>query len=171
MSSIHQLVSPHELIKTICAQLFVAEERRLERVKEELIRSNKELFPARPHDGFTYQGKPYFPANLTRGTRVRVPLHNNLVERADAYLRDMEQVWTDRHLISQILASVLRPCETLQDVRDALPNCLVDTVEEVKKLSRMRDEAYTIQNDPRTVRQFAKILPRMEFYSTARLLY
>ena len=161
----------HEFIKRIAAALFNSEERRLEKVREQLIRSNKELYPTKPHDGFTFGGKVYDPSNLVGGRRTRVSLHPRLHDDMNDYLKDYEQIWTDRHLISQILHVILKPCETVQDIRDALPNCLVDTLPELKHLHRTREEAFTVQHDARALRQFQRTLKRMEFYATARLMY
>lgn len=161
----------HELIKRIVSALFTAEERRLEKVRADLIKSNKELYPDRPHDGFLYQGQVYDPVSLVPGKRARVSLHNSLIKDMDDYLKDLEQVWTDRHYISQMLFTMLHPCTDLQEVRDALPNCLTDTIPELKRLPRTRPEAYTIENNAMALRQYPKVLRRMEFYSTARLLY
>lgn len=165
------LGNAHEIIKKIIAALFTAEERRLGASREVLITANAEFYPGRPHDGFIYQGKPYDRANLVNGRRTRISLHFEMVSRMDAHLADEEKVWSDRHYISQMLFTVLQPCSDWQDIRDALPNCLVDTLPELRSYQRNRPEAYTIQSDTRTVRQFNKILPRIEFYATARLLY
>lgn len=165
------LSNSHEVIKKITTSLFTAEERRLGKVRESLIVANKEFYRDRPHDGFTYSGKPYDPVGLTRGARTRVPLHVDMTGRMEAYLSDLEQVWTDRHYISQILFTILQPCDSLQDIRDALPNCLVDTLDSVKRLPRVREEAYTIQNNTMTLRQYRKVLPRIHFYSATGLLY
>lgn len=165
------LSSKHEIIKQIMAKLFSAEERRLETVRDQLVKANAEYYPNRPHDGFTYQGKPYDLSNLARGPRTRVSLHLKMVDQMDAYLADHDQVWGDRYYISQILSPILGPCDSLQDVRDALPNCLMDTIEALRSYQRTRPEAYTIQADTRSFRQYQKILPRIEFYATSRLLY
>jgi len=165
------LSNAHEVIKRIAGSLFAAEERRLEKIKDQAITSNKECYPDKPHDGFAYKGMSYFPANLARGTRTRASLHPSLVDTMDEYLADIEKVWTDRHLISQMLVPLLMPCNDTQDIRDALPNCIVDTLEDLKTLPRLRDAAYTIQHDTRTMKQYLKTLPRIEFYACARLLY
>ena len=165
------LSNAHEVIKRIAGSLFAAEERRLEKIKDQAIASNKECYPDKPHDGFAYKGNSYFPAGLMRGARTRVSLHLSLNGMMDEYLTDIEKVWTDRHLISQMLVPLLMPCSSAQDIRDALPNCIVDTLEDLKTLPRLRDAAYTIEQDTRTMKQYLKVLPRIEFYACARLLY
>lgn len=164
-------MSSHEIIKRITTSLFEPEQRRLTAAKDLLVKRNAEFYRDKPHDGFTYQGKPYDYEHLGRGTRTRVSLHFELIDQMDEFLKDQEQVWGDRYYISQILHNILAPCQDLQDIRDALPNCLVDTLEELRSYNRTRPEAYTIQADKRAVRQYQKVLPRIEFYATARLLY
>lgn len=161
----------HEIIKRIMSNLFSAEERRLKEVLNGLVELNKSRYPDRPHDGFTFQGKPYDPSNLIAGRRVRVPLHVSLAPRMEQFLADHEQVWSDRHYISQLLFILLVPCTNLQDIRDALPNCISDTLPELKTYQRSRPEAYTIRDNIRSFRQYTKVVPRIEFYSTARLMY
>lgn len=165
------LVNSHEWIKKIAEGLFKAEERRLETIRDQLVASNKELYPNQPHDGFTYQGKVYDTSNLVRGVRTRVSLHLSLVYQMDKYLKDVEQIWGDRYYISQILFLMLQPCNSLQEIRDVLPNCLVDTLPELQGFQRTREEAFTITSNIRYERQYRKALARMEFYATARLLY
>jgi hypothetical protein len=165
------LANTHEVIKRIMSGLFSAEERRLASAKERILISNKEFYRDKPHDGFMYLGMPYDIQGLPRGPRVRVSLHRKLHDEMDTLLKDQQQVEMDHKIIGQLLGSLLLPCSSLQDIRDALPNCVVDTLDELKALSRTRPVAFTIQDNERLTRQFEKILPRIEFYSTTRLLY
>lgn len=165
------IANSHEVIKRIASSLFSAEERRLELIKERLIVANKELHPGRPHDGFTYEGKTYDPVGLPLGRRTRVSLHVRLVGEMVEYLKDLEVVWGDRYYISQMLFLLLSPCSSLQDIRDALPNAIVDTLDDLKHLPRTRPDGYTIENSTRTIRQYRKAVTRMEFYATMRLMY
>lgn len=165
------LANAHEVIRNVAIALFSAEERRLATAKEQFIKSNKECYPNKPHDGFTYKGEVFFPTGLMKGARTKVPLHFSLTDQVDDYLADMEKVWTDRHMISQLLVPILVPCESQQDIRDALPNCVVDTLADLKNIKRVREPAFTIVNNDRIYKQYIKALPKIEFYATTRLLY
>lgn len=166
------LDNAHDIIKRVMINLFSAEERRLEAGVQTLIAANAEFFPQKPHDGFTYNGKPYDLAGLPKGgKRTRVSLHQNMVEQMEAHLQDHEKVWTERYFISQMLFQLLKGCNDLQDIRDALPNCITDTLEELKGLTRRKIPAYTLKPDPRLYRQYEKLLPRIEFYATMKMFY
>ena len=160
----------HHVIKRIMAEVFSAEERRLSRIRDQLLQANKELHP-KPHDGFRYRGETFLPEFLVKGTRTWAPLHSSLIDDADDYLRDKEQVWSDRQMISQILYTLLINCNNLQDIRDALPEPLVSTLPELSHFKRTREPGFTILNSVRTKRQLDKMIGRIEFYTTARFLY
>lgn len=161
----------HEIIKQICDNLFVGEERRILDAKARLVDKNKDKYPSQPHDGFSFMGKVYDTPGLVRGPRTRVALHRDLVPELEGILVDEEQIWGDRHHISQTLFQLIHFCDTEQDVRDALPECLVGFIPSLKQLSRYREEAYTLQNRPMLRRQYEKALLRIHFYSGTRLLY
>lgn len=165
------LTISHEVIKLIASSLFEAEERRLRGVVDRIIKHNSLFFPDTPCDGMLFQGKPYDYSNLGTGSRTRVSTHHTLFLEMEEYIKDTETVWGDRHHISQILHGLIEPCSTFQDIRDTLPNCLSSIIPQIASLPRIREEAFTIRDNVRTVRQYRKALPRMEFYSTARLLY
>lgn len=165
------LGNAHDVIRRIVVTLFGAEERRLEGIIEKLIEQNRRFYPNKPHDGFLYEGKPYDPKGLARGKRTRVTLHVDLVDEMAAYLLDHEKVWTDRLFISQMLLQILHPCVDLQSIRNALPECIVDTLPELQALPRTAVPAYTIKPNNRLYKQYEKLLPRIEFYATMKLFY
>lgn len=117
-----------EIIKSIMTSLFSAEDRRLTATVDRLVVSNREFFPNKPHDGFIFQGKPYDPSNLATGKRTRVTLSQHMNEQMEDFLRDKSQVDNDRKLISQILFPLIVPCSSQQELRDVLPNCVVETL-------------------------------------------
>ena len=167
------LVNTHQVLKHIESRLFAAEFRRLEAEKDRIVQRNKELNRDHPHDGMTYKGEFFAPSNLIQGGGARKTrsLHQQLVSEMEAFLADRAQVTEDQRFIRQILGVILKPCNSDQDIRDALPNCLTDTMDSLKGLRRTRDEAYTLEGNERLQRQYQQILPRIEFYATARLLY
>jgi len=78
----------------------------------------------------------------------------------------------EKQLIKQSLSHLLIPCRSEQDIRDALPDCLSALMpRSIQALPRTNEEAWTIRNDERALRQYRKALPRIEFYSAARLIY
>lgn len=66
---------------------------------------------------------------------------------------------------------MLAPCTGWQDIRDTLPDFLVDTLAETKALSRTQKEGFTIQGDARALRKFEKLKEKLALYRAGRLMY
>ena len=164
----------HIGLKFITDRLFVAEGRRLNGYLIELNTKNKQLKDTLI-DGFIYGGKYYQPREVTLWVaafgQARTPLHRSLQGEMENYLTDKKSVDDERKLITQTLYTLLAPCRTNQQIRDALPECLLDCFEGVSNLPRSQEVGFTLRDNPRALRQFEKILPRIEIYSVARLLY
>jgi hypothetical protein len=167
-------LSTHKLITALTGQLFEAEDRRLNGVIVRLNQENKQLTGSRI-DGFLYLGQLYMPTgvNTTVADRhqAKTALHKSLIEPMERHLKDRKAVADERRIISQMLLTLLSPCRTAQDIRDTLPECLVNCVSGLVSQPRTREAAYTIQDNPRAMRQYEKLLPKMEVYSAARFLY
>jgi hypothetical protein len=167
-------VSVKATIQTLVAKLFEAEKRRLNQIIVTLNQQNKLLKEAQA-DGFMFGGQFYLPTTgslMVAGPgQAKTFLHKNLHEPMDLYLKDHKLTKDDEFYISQTLVKLLIPCRSLQDIRDALPECLVACLPELAKLSRRNEPGFTIQEDERALRQYEKILPKMQVYSAARMLY
>lgn len=161
--------SVYPMLQSILQKLFKAEYRRLAQVIIDLIKKNEEI--TGPADGFTYAGNYYAKQGLPRGKRNYKFLDYSLHSEMDRYLKASKDIVEDQRQISQILMRILAHVFSEQEVRDALPECIIDTVPEVTHLKRTMTEAYTIKNDERAWRQYQKILPRIQFYSVTRLMY
>lgn len=162
--------SPHKVIDHIIQLLFAAEDRRLTAAIDQMCRDNNEAYAPERFDGFHYQGRFYRPDGL-RGNLKRKVLHLSLHPKMDLHLKDEAAVRLDEQMIRQTLFQLLDPCRSEQDMRDALPNCLSDTLGEIGRLPRQSAEAFTILDNPRAMKQYNKVRPKLELYSAARLLY
>ena len=166
------ITNSYEIIKSVMIALFTAEERRLATRVDRLVEDNRMFFQTTPHDGFHYHGKVYDPSDLMRGgKKTRVMLSPNMVDRMEEFLRDRTQIESDRKLISQVLFPLIQPCCDQQDLRDTLPNSIVDCLPSLRALSREREVAFTLAENPRLHGQFMKILPKLDYYAAMRLLY
>jgi hypothetical protein len=162
-----------ELITEIQKYLFTAEYRRLDRWVTQLIRDNQEAYGDPSLQGFIHEGVVYKPSNLQIATTAvkRRGLHPSLTEPMEAYLADLKVLTDDKAYIQQSLFRLLDGCSTAQGIRDALPNCLADSLDCIRGLDRRGEEAFTIKDDDRAMRQYLKVLPRIELYATTRMLY
>lgn len=166
----------YPFIHTILQSLFSAEERRLKNFIFKMNERNSEAL-GENFDAFAYQGKVYRCTTLLG--RIRSPtLHESLQSDMDKYLVDAETIGNDKDAIKQLLFRLLEPSGFTghfdQDVRDAIPECIIDTINshfpEIASLPRMRPPAFNLKH-PRDFHLYEKVLPKLEFYSAARLLY
>lgn len=163
--------STFKLIKYLLSELFVAEKRRLDKTVADLIRENNELSGVQAA-GFLYYGEYYtaqgFQTTIAGG---KITLHDNLTDKIKWHLKDAKIVADDERLIGQIIFKLIDPCETLQDMRDSLPDCLASMIPALANLPRHNEQGWSLRQDVRASRQFEKLLPKIEMYSAARLLY
>jgi hypothetical protein len=167
-------MSPYNIIHSIADKLFEAEERRINAMIVKLNQQNKRLSEAKV-DGFLYNGQLYMPKQgslLVLGVnQSKVPLHISLHSEMDKLAKDDKIVRDDRSFIIQTLFILLSPCVSKQDIRDTLPECIVDCAGDLQRLSRTREPAWSIQHNPRAIKQYHKLLPKLEIYAAARLIY
>lgn len=160
--------TPFSMIKHMMEQLFAAEDRRIARNLDELHKQNQEA-TGQQLDGFMFEGKFYRHSNAAAGGGKRSTIHLSLWPKMEDVIRDTNQITEDRRNIEQVLFRLIEPCHCLQHVRDAIPECIVDiTPVEVRELHRMGGPNWQTLRD---LRQYNKILPRIEFYSATRLIY
>jgi hypothetical protein len=155
----------------IIDKLFAAETRRLQNWIDKISIQNQEVHGGDPLAGFLHQGKWYRHSSIGVGKFEKVPLALCLHGEMNSYLSDERITQNEQQLVRQGVLSIIRECHQLQELRDALPDCLADCFPELQALSRTREEAYTIEHDERAKRQFAKIRPKIELYATTRLIF
>ena len=158
------------LIQVLCNKLFEREEARIDSVLKTIWTKNIALSRVN-HDGFIYKGDYYRPKSLPNAASVKAILHSELDDTMEAFLVDQQRVKDERKTIEQVLTKLLRPCQDFTEIRNALPNCLADLLEQTQGIQRTSEEAWTLAQDERGMRQYLKVRPLMEFYSAARLLY
>lgn len=161
-----------KLIQKFLEDLFVGEKRRLNKSISDLIMANNELKGVQAA-GFIYMGE-YYTAEGFRvmgGGTKKETLHDSLTSKIDWHIKSAGRVADEERMIGQIIFKLLMPCETLQDMRDTLPDFLAEMIPALKNLPRHNQPGCSLSNDTRATRQFNKLLERMEFYAAARLMY
>lgn len=163
-----------ELISDLLTKLFEAEKRRLKAVINELNSQNKRLKNLAV-DGFLYGGQLYMPSGVSTVVagpgQCKATLAFKLNDQMETWLRDHKTIRDDHDLIKQMLFRLLKPCISERAIRDALPECLVTLDRRFSTYCRSDPPGWPFENDPRAMRQFLKLVPKMEVYSAARLLY
>lgn len=163
-------------MNAVIHQLFAAEDRRLDRITSDLNRKNCEALGKIAH-GFRHQGMRFIPLDLKQTVRQNPkqplpPLASSLVPQADELIRDIKQTADDRTQIRQLFVRLLDPCISTQDIRDALPDCVAPLMPDLDKLPRTNpDPTWTIRHDERALRQYDKLIPKIEMYAVTRMIY
>lgn len=145
------------LIETIMTKLFAYEVRRHQIAIDQIVGKNSHrgtvLFKAK-----TY--KPSFGSMSRRGS-----LDESLWPDMDNLIKDIDAVKWDEQRFWQLLVTLLTPCQTKQEVRDALPDFIVEMLGgELALLSRIDPEAWTILSNHRAMKQFTEAKERLELY-------
>ncbi|ANJ65281.1 hypothetical protein REXELLA_53 [Erwinia phage vB_EamP_Rexella] len=157
------------LIDRILNDLFKAEKRRLATAIDQLVEANEEYVQSQMR-AFMFNGDIY--THSQNGYRDRPPmLAWALTDRMVAHLRDEKAVNMDKQQIGQMLFSLFGTNPDWQHVLNHLPPCLVPLVPETNAYQRSFGVEDHIQHDERLLRQYRKILPKIEMYSVTGLLY
>lgn len=169
--TINDISNSSEIVK----HLFFAELTRLDDVLNKLIDQNDRIHGIDISAGFMYQGEYYLRSNASRAPTYgeRLMLNPELWEKMNNYLKAASRLVMEVHLVNQTVFRLVRGCMTYQDVRDALPECLVvqDQSGRYKGLGRTREAAWTLDGDKRALEQYEKILPSIEYYAAAHLIF
>lgn len=157
--------------------LFEAEDRRLKKIKDKLVEDNNKLNDT-DYLCFVFNGDYYvhssriifrsFPPSTIAPTAC---LHLSLTDRMQDYLTDKRTVEADQHQIAQILYRILRTLDSLQQYRNAVPECIVSLVPSLSSLQRTAPQLEYFNEDERLIRQYNSLLPKIEMYSVTRYIY
>lgn len=162
-------MSLQSIILHISNYLFSKDQDRLKKQMVQLVKRNHECGGS--PDGFIFDG--FYYSNLDPRLRKKGQkgsLDPSLYETVRAYKNELVRIKRDQELVNQGLSLVLLNCKTWQDVRDALPDEMAELVPELKSYSRTREEAFTILNNERAMRQYLELRPLMIIYLMARLV-
>jgi hypothetical protein len=159
-------------IESIKRQLFKAELRRHNEIIEELNERNSKIKQIQ-YIGFTHRGDFFIPKSCQH-IRIKPKLPTlafELIPEAEKFFLELDKFNLDSKQIHQILFKLLNPCMDKQDIRDALPECIVALFPKLSAIERRNEPQWSIRNNPRAIKEYQKILPKIEMYSMSRLLY
>jgi hypothetical protein len=125
--------------------------------------------------GFRHMGKTF----LSRGHNIQLkgkqsiipslafelaPVGTKIVQQTNNLDRDEKE-------IRQILFKILDNCISTQDIRDSLPEPVVQLIPELAKTTRRANVAYWMSKDKLTLNEFNRLLPKIEAYAISKLFY
>lgn len=168
------MLNSYGWIEVICNRLFSAEEGFMDKRIQELNEKNSRI-KMKPYMGFIHMGVRYVPLIYQiRGRMIKdLPsLAFQLLEEARILTSDVEKFEKDKTKIRQVLFKLLHQAKDKQEIRDALPECIIPLMPEFQNMQRkMADPTFMIKSDHRAMRDYEAILPKIEFYSVSRMIY
>jgi hypothetical protein len=161
-------------IEAIKSKLFEPEERRLKTAIDRLVERN-DSDAEHNYQGFMFSGEVYRHSRANVLYKSYPMLAWSLNEEMETWLKDQKAVNLDRDQIGQMLfklqSRVIQGGEnTMQEMRDALPECLVPLVPRLQNLPRRFNTLFFLQGE-RDLKQYNKLLPKIEMYAMSRLIY
>lgn len=148
-----------EIINIIVLAILRHETKRHQECIDYFVRAN-----SLGSGSFIHRAQTFRPSWALGATGVpRTELTAALWPEMDLFLLDKDSVDKDAKNFWQVLFSLINPCASVQDVRDALPEFVAELFPELIKLPRQQPEQFTI-TDARVQRQFAKQREKMELH-------
>lgn len=162
-------------IDEIKRRLFEPEARRLQAGINRLVEQNEEITKD-TKKGFMFSGQVYRHSAPNVIYKSYSSLAWELTDEMNKWLKDSKQVDLDRDQIGQLLFKMQSKVmdsgtdQQTQEHRDALPECLIHLVPEYRGRPRILNVDFFLEPG-RDRRQFAKLLPKIEMYAMASLIY
>lgn len=166
----------YQWIELIMDKLFEPEDRRIDKMVSELNMANSEIKGKQLH-GFMHMGKRYIPKEyeLVGKALAKKPLPSlafSLLNQANEFDTEVRKLALDRDQIKQVLYKLIYQCNNTQEIRNCLPECVVELLPNLRSMQRtITDPTYLIRNDKFAMKAYEKILPKIEMYSVMRLIY
>lgn len=162
------------MVVELMEKLFEPDQRRLSGVILQMNRANRVLMQSSV-DGFRYMGQCFVPKD---GKFIRVghvkglpELHDEFYPQMEQWCKDAALIQTDRAMVRQTLYRLLDGLSHDQDIRDALPECLVSLVPYLTKLERTNEPGFNLKGEAMAYRQFQKMVEKLEIYSAVSLFF
>jgi hypothetical protein len=150
----------HQILEAIILRIFQYETGRHRQCIDEIGREGG-IYSG----SFLFRAKTYRMSNSQSGSGIRrMALPEHVWDKMDLLTKDIERVEEDSRQIWQILFSAIFPCTSLQDVRNVLPDFVVEKIPELATFPRTEPEMFTVQDDRRLMRQYANIREKIELY-------
>lgn len=150
--------------------LVEADLTRLGYMLDNIVKQNdiKELIT---YGSFIYLGDIYYGSNPLANTH-HPRLHSDLYDDMNTYLEQCSTLINNCYLINQTIFRLLKGCTNYQEIRNALPDCLMnyDTKDYYRNLPRTEPLGSNIKGDAIAEAQLEKLLPLMDYYSGLHLM-
>ena len=176
------LFDTYQIMAKIMHRLFVPEQRRLDKMIEDLTNQNDRIKKRKTY-GFMHMGQVFVSEvnkemfkTLYGGSRNNSAIPTisiELIEQVADFMGQQRQMENDQNMIKQVLFKLVAPANTIQEFRDALPECVVQILSgTLRDMPRtVTDPTYLIQDDWRSIRDYKKVISKIEFYAMTSIIY
>lgn len=152
---------------TLMSHLMNAQKTFQERHIQLLVDQNKEL--TGEGKGFLFKGQ-FWSNEKTNPSEPKHIIHKSLYAEAQQMYDDVMQARKDKLSIERHLSMLLRPCRSLQDYRDALPDAFAEFLPQLRELSRTRPEAWHLEGQAFLIERHKRIMELINYYHASRLI-
>lgn len=159
------------LIGGLILILREAEQRRLVKMTDKVVEKNQAVSPGAVM-GFLHLGLSYRHSQSPLGKLAYGALHHTLFDEMDMHVTAARDLNAKLQDIKQALMPIGRLSVCDQDLRDGMPDCLVQVMgNQYSGLARTREPAWMLEPGERAMVNFETVLSDIEFYCAARLIY
>lgn len=162
------------IIDKIISKLFENDKETLQNQVNELTQSNN-IKKNSTYMGFRHMGKTFLSqihVNRTKGRQSILPsLAFELATEGTKIVQQTNNLERDEKEIRQILFKLLDHCICKQNIRDSLPEPVVQLFPDIACMPRIAPVAHYMDKDKLTVNEFNRLLPKIEAYAISKLFY
>jgi hypothetical protein len=158
-----------QMIKWLVKKLLYPDREFIRKQIDELV-DNNNLIVGIPFPGFAYEDD-YFE----KGGKILTNfgwdpvLDDRLRPKAVGVADRWRRLEKDVEHIDQVFRQLTERCQTWQEFRDALPDCVIQFEDNLRSIPRTRHESY-FQGKPTTRFSYEMLLPRLHTYAAMHLL-
>lgn len=165
----------HKLIDSIINKLFENDKEVLDNQIVELTQNNN-IKKNNTYMGFRHMGKTFISKGhapfRNRGKQSILPsLAFELATAGTKIVQQTNDLERDEKEIRQILFKLLDHCICKQNVRDSLPEPVVQLFPDLASMPRISTVAHYMDKDKLTRNEFDRLLPKIEAYAISKLFY
>lgn len=157
------------MIRWLVKKLLYPDREMVRKQIDELVGNNNLMLgtvnPGFSHENFWFERGGRIVPTLGREPHLHEQLHPLAIGVADHWKR----LEVDVEHIAQVFRQLTERCETWQDFRDALPDCVIQFESNLRTMERTRHESY-FQGKCATHFSYEMMLPRLHTYAAMHLL-
>lgn len=160
------------IMQAVVARLYEPETRRLNNMVTQLVARNCEVRKIESAC-FMHNGEIFLANDMAMPPAGQRPyLDFSLRDEVAEYVSIRDKSAHNKQRIGQLITKLIEPCESLADIRNVLPECLVGICRDMfGEFDRTNEPAYNAVGNPRVQREYAKMLPVISTLAMGHMLY